>query len=227
MIEVFHLRHDLTREQRLSVTICFDEDDVGEARHDAAVTALWLAGGYEKVATVDTDDLEVAWALTNNVHTSWSMEPDAKVTVTALLPVINGQTYGRKSSEVGDVFVLNGVRHVVASIGFRKLPEIVGPVSDADLDRWTQTLQDRQQAAWAADRHVGSAPEITWEAGPRYARIVRRQGSSTSAYGFIERSTGLIFKAEGWKRPAKHARGNLHGVDPYRGCGPYGMNYLR
>lgn len=116
MIEVYHIRYDVSGEQRREVT--WVQDD---ASHDAAVLALWNATGYQQVAVVDTDDLEVAWALTNNIHTSWSMEPDRRVRVTAPLPVIDGETYGHKSSEVGDVFVLNGARHIAASCGFRKL----------------------------------------------------------------------------------------------------------
>jgi len=75
------------------------------------------------VAEIASDDLEFAWRWTNNVDTSWSMEPHASVTVTAPLHVFEGKTYGRKSSEVGDIFVRNGVRYVVAMVGMRILPE--------------------------------------------------------------------------------------------------------
>lgn len=42
----------------------------------------------------------------------------------------------------------------------------------------------------------------------RYVRVVRVT-NQRSAYAFLEKSTGLIFKAASWKSPAKHARGSL------------------
>ena len=48
-----------------------------------------------------------------------------------------------------------------------------------------------------------------------------------TAYAFIDVETGDILKPATWKKPAKHARGNL--FDPSRGLacmGPYGPNYI-
>jgi len=51
--------------------------------------------------------------------------------------------------------------------------------------------------------------------GRRFVRIVmgrgERDGSWTgrSVHAFVEIATGDLYKAEGWKKPAKHVRGNL------------------
>ena len=60
----------------------------------------------------------------------------------------------------------------------------------------------------------------------RYLRITRttiheRDGvktdNQTMVFCFIEYTTGLVFKPEGWKKPAKHARGDIfsdqHGME--------------
>jgi hypothetical protein len=111
MIEVWHLKDDVSAQVRLAINWIAD-DDLPE------VQKIWDDGHYEKVAEVATDDREVAWILTNNINTSWSLEPDPRVTVFAPLHVINGKTYGHKSSSVGDILVENGVRYVVAPIGY-------------------------------------------------------------------------------------------------------------
>jgi hypothetical protein len=70
-------------------------------------------------------------------------------------------------------------------------------------------------------------PVITIEPGAKYARIVLTQGPSRSAYGFIDLANGDLLKSDSWKKPAKHARGNIFASNPLAGCGPYGMAYLK
>lgn len=72
--------------------------------------------------------------------------------------------------------------------------------------------------------------DSTFEAQPgkRYVRIVRRDVGQGSAHAFIDLTNGDVLKPEGWKKPAKHARGNL--FDEKKGLGamgPYGPAYLR
>jgi len=69
--------------------------------------------------------------------------------------------------------------------------------------------------------------EVEIDVGTRYARVWKRDGSSKSAYAFIEMATGDLLKPATWKAPAKHARGNIFAENPLGGCGPYGMAYLR
>lgn len=75
-----------------------------------------------------------------------------------------------------------------------------------------------------AERFPNLDPEpVTVKRGRRYTRIFH----GSSVYCFIEMATGDILKAETWRKPAKHARGNLHNRDPLGCCGPYGVAYLR
>jgi hypothetical protein len=64
--------------------------------------------------------------------------------------------------------------------------------------------------------------------GHRYVRVVRTDYGSRSVHCFVDRTNGDVLKADGWKRPAKHARGNI--FDQHNGLGsmgPYGPAYLR
>lgn len=66
--------------------------------------------------------------------------------------------------------------------------------------------------------------------GPKYTRVVvGEEGSDQrSVYAFVDNVTGDVFKADGWKRPAKHARGNINDEsNGLRAMGPYGPAYLR
>ena len=55
--------------------------------------------------------------------------------------------------------------------------------------------------------------------GRKYKRIVTVvDGCHQSVWGFIEVETGDIYKAAGWKGPAKHVRGNI-------ATGVYGRHY--
>ncbi len=54
--------------------------------------------------------------------------------------------------------------------------------------------------------------------GRKYKRIVTESHSQKSVWGFIEVETGDIYKAAGWKGPAKHVRGNI-------ATGVYGRHY--
>ncbi|MGO8241297.1 hypothetical protein ACC806_34735 [Rhizobium ruizarguesonis] len=94
--------------------------------------------GFTHVATVDVPDhlalhaaLEYAWRWTNNVDGSWSIKQrafedgrengdfNARVEVIAPLRVDRqGKTWGHRSSMMGDVFIVDGKRWVVATFGF-------------------------------------------------------------------------------------------------------------
>ena len=70
-------------------------------------------------------------------------------------------------------------------------------------------------------------PSIEISTGKRFARIIKKDGSSIGAYGFIDLKNGDLLKAASWKAPALHARGNIFADDMLAGCGPYGMAYLK
>ena len=54
--------------------------------------------------------------------------------------------------------------------------------------------------------------EVTAMAGRKFDRVVIAypgESQSRSVHGFVERETGKLFKAAGWKVPAKNARYDL------------------
>jgi hypothetical protein len=64
--------------------------------------------------------------------------------------------------------------------------------------------------------------------GLKYIRIVSHDRSgSRSSYCFIDKANGDVLKCEGWKKPAKHARGNIFSAsNGLEGVGVHGANYL-
>lgn len=54
--------------------------------------------------------------------------------------------------------------------------------------------------------------EVTAMSGRKFDRVVIAypgENSSRSVHAFVERETGQVFKAAGWKAPAKNARYDL------------------
>lgn len=76
-------------------------------------------------------------------------------------------------------------------------------------------------------RHYEAYPNVTpptataaaHVAGQRYIRVICADGvAHRSAWGFIDAETGDILKADGWKRPAKGARGSIYADALPAGC---------
>jgi hypothetical protein len=63
--------------------------------------------------------------------------------------------------------------------------------------------------------------------GKKYLRIVEKNEWETygSVFCFVDKASGDVLKAAGWKTPAKHARGNIYKVGQ-EGVGAYGAHYL-
>lgn len=79
--------------------------------------------GYRPVAQVDTDNIEAAWSLTQNAFLSWSMGGSDIITLLADLPVVDGETYGLRSTDVGDLIMDgDGNFHLVTPVGFKPVP---------------------------------------------------------------------------------------------------------
>ena len=73
------------------------------------------------------------------------------------------------------------------------------------VDTWLATLTERH-----ANR--GSVLTATYTEDPlrKYVRIVMAySGTDRSVHAFYDPKTGDVFKAAGWKAPAKHVRYNL------------------
>lgn len=84
----------------------------------ARVRKALADGHYVKAAEIETpltgsDGLEAAFGLTNSVDEIWYMSPKVKAT-----------RRSRRSTSLGDLLVVDGIAHAVASIGFDEL----GPV---------------------------------------------------------------------------------------------------
>jgi hypothetical protein len=111
-----------------------------EIHHQARNSLTGQPEGFVHVANIGVSDgippseaLSYAWRWTNNLDGSWSMgeviaiktgqmfdntDYNPNTEVLAELPVHNGRTYGLRSSMVGDRFVIDGVRYLVARVGF-------------------------------------------------------------------------------------------------------------
>lgn len=105
------------------------------------------------------------------------------------------------------------------------------PDFKAALDQFVAKVQAMQDAHTAKNfPNIGGADKFTIDpGGKKFVRIVRARpdGGQRSVYCFVKVDNGDILKAASWKAPAPHARGNIYGADPLKGCGPYGVAYLR
>lgn len=91
--------------------------------------------GFTDVAEVNvwhTEDvneaLEYAYRYTNNIDGSWSMKigSDANDDVTVLAPlhIVEGRTYGLRSTSMFDRMVLNGKIYKVDMFGFKEVEAV-------------------------------------------------------------------------------------------------------
>ena len=107
MITVYQADDSIFRD-----SISFRED----GRYNAVSALLSFAeGNYTKVANVDTDDVDIAYELTNSIDTAWyetmRMTGAGKVFGTA-----------HRSTSVGDILkVADGGLYIVGPIGFVEL----------------------------------------------------------------------------------------------------------
>ena len=66
--------------------------------------------------------------------------------------------------------------------------------------------------------------------GRRYDKIISEDigtsSNQTRVWAFIDKTNGNILKPESWKKPAKHARGNIYEDDCMQFIGPYGPAYM-
>jgi hypothetical protein len=85
-------------------------------------------------------------------------------------------------------------------------------------------LKDYYEKKWP---NGGPAPSLSYEQGLKYIRIVKDYGNQKMSFCFIDKSNGDVLKCEGWKKPAKHARGNIFSAENgLEGINAYGANYL-
>lgn len=96
----------------------------------------------------------------------------------------------------------------------------------ARLNEFVAALQKMINDDFAKNFSNLTPPTITVMNGMKNVRIVRKEPHTKSVHCFIDKETGDVFKAAGWKAPAKHARGNIYRDPILNGVGLYGANYL-
>lgn len=94
------------------------------------------------------------------------------------------------------------------------------PVSDSELLAFCVKLADKHARYFAEHYSNLTAPTFTFEKGRKYVRIVRTNnsdfGTGSSVVCFVELATALIWKAAGWKAPAKNfSRGSIREPNKY------------
>ena len=98
---------------------------------------------------------------------------------------------------------------------------ITHPVTDRDLTSFCSKLASKTARYFAKHYENLDPPVFTVAPGGRkYAKIVRRDshGHGASVVCFIEKSTGLIWKAATWSAPAKNFhRGSIYMANKYTG----------
>ena len=72
--------------------------------------------------------------------------------------------------------------------------------------------------------------KLSVDKGRRYDKIISEDigtsSNQTRVWAFIDKTNGNILKPESWKKPAKHARGNIYEDDCMQFIGPYGPAYM-
>lgn len=85
-----------------------------------------------------------------------------------------------------------------------------------ELRRVLEERWDREDlAGWTKmERPAEHAVKVTVDYGPKYARVMRKSGSSNSAAGFIDLQTGAILYPTSWRGPKdKRPRGSVLAED--------------
>lgn len=100
---------------------------------------------------------------------------------------------------------------------------------DGALQAWVERFRGALTVHFADMIAKGFAGygSVELEHGPKYVRVITGGEGHRSAYAFIEKATGNIFKPGGWKgpEPKKIIRGNIFNANPLDGCNPYGVAY--
>lgn len=116
-------------------------------------------------------------------------------------------------------------------------PPITGPVTTEEIEAF-QTACQAVVDAHHTENFPTQYSRLDLSEGRRYFKLISCSGmvgisvqgeeSSKSAWCFVDKDNGDVLKPADWKKPAKHARGNLRDESQGLGSiGPYGPAYLR
>jgi hypothetical protein len=74
-----------------------------------------------------------------------------------------------------------------------------------------------------------SRESFVFTAGKKFYKICRSRDGITpsSAYAFVDKKTGDLFKSASWNAPAAHIRGNINDESGLAACHEYSVAYLR
>lgn len=97
-------------------------------------------------------------------------------------------------------------------------------ITVAQIETFVSQVQEKVSALHAKSG-CNWEVKIEVEFGKKYARIIKSDFGSRSAYCFVDMATGDILKAAGWKAPAKGIRGNIR--NGAADVTQYGAVYLR
>jgi hypothetical protein len=120
MITVFYVSYDAPREVRSALGgLGRGDTNISEVVRDAV-----RQGHYLPVAEIEGDNIEHAWTMMQNgvMTESWTMAPPKGLRPLAAPLVENGKTYGHRSADLGDVFVVDGKAFVCLPVGFGEVP---------------------------------------------------------------------------------------------------------
>jgi hypothetical protein len=109
-VMIFHVIHEQVRTGELERAAFRSVSDLDAAKIVATGASRQQ---YVHVATVETDDLDAAWELTNSIEAPWTQNDG--------LSFVAGPR--QRSSMMGDVFMKGSEAHVVAGCGFRAVPQ--------------------------------------------------------------------------------------------------------
>lgn len=116
--------------------------ELASAELSRLAAAMFEAGGYVRVARIEGDENYAYEATQNGVLSdSWSREPPPGVSpCEPSFHLHEGRRLGRKSTDIGDLLLVNGRMLVVDSIGFKPVA-----VSEAALARHAASTPPGQE----------------------------------------------------------------------------------
>ncbi len=101
------------------------------------------------------------------------------------------------------------------------------PATHDEIVNFCAEIEESYRKYFAQHYDKLSPPKVyPSKGGRKYVRIVREEthGSGRSVICFVEKATGLIWKAAGWKAPALNfSRGNIWTDNPFHNGSIYGL----
>jgi hypothetical protein len=86
--------------------------------------------------------------------------------------------------------------------------------ADTKIENFASLAEARYADYWEASGYTFEpAPNIAVKFGRKYAKLSVKRTSGESAFAFVDRETGLVYKPASWSAPAKHARGDVNSAE--------------